>query len=191
MIGSYIILVTRILVFAVFSVSLVVALTHWAVKHGHLQPFGPLPRTVRQLGSPLLKTFERRLHRSGGNPVDAPYTLFWIALLGGLAFIAVVEWLVGLGYEVAYSAEAGPGAVLRFVVNLAFSVLMIAILIRAFASWFGVSPYSKPMRLVYGLTNWIIEPLRKVVPPIGVIDITPMVAYFVLYLLRSVVMRAL
>jgi YggT family protein len=188
MIGVYIILATRILVFAVFSVALVVALTHWAVKHGHLTPFGPLPRTVRRLGAPLLRTFERRLHRSGGNPADAPYTLFWVALLGGLGLIFVVQWLVGLLYSMAYSASAGPGALLRFVVNLAFSILMIAILIRAVASWFGVSPYSKPMRLVYGLTDWLIEPLRKVIPPIGMIDITPMVAYFILYLARSVLM---
>ena len=188
MIGLYVILATRVLVFAVFSVALVVAVTHWAVKHGHLTPFGPVPRMARYLGGPLLKTFERRLHRSGGNPVDAPYTLFWIALLGGLGLIFVVQWLVGLLYSMAYSASAGPGALFRFVVNLAFSILMIAILIRAFASWFGVSPYSRPMRLVYGLTDWLIEPLRRVVPPIGMIDITPMVAYFILYLARSVLM---
>ena len=189
MIGAYIILATRVLVFAVFSVALVVAVTHWAVKHGHLTHFGPLPRMVRQLGGPLLKTFERRLHRSGGNPADAPYTLFWIALLGGLGLIFVVQWLVGLVYSMAYSASAGPGALLRFVVNLAFSILMLAILIRAFASWFGVSPYSKPMRLVYGLTSWLIDPLRKLIPPIGMIDITPMVAYFILYFVRSMLLR--
>jgi YggT family protein len=191
MIGAYIILATRVLVFTVFSIALVVAVTHWAVKHGHLTPFGPIPRTVRRVGGPLLKTFERRLHRSGGNPTEAPYTLFWIALLGGLALIAVVQWLVGLAYEMVFSASAGPMWLARFLVNAAFSVLMISILIRAFASWFGISPYSKPMRVVYGLTEWLIEPLRKVVPPIGVIDITPMVAYFLLYLARSVVMGML
>jgi YggT family protein len=191
MIGTYIILATRIVVLAVFSAALVVAATHWAVKHGHLTPFGAFPRTVRQLGSPLLRPFERRLHRSGGNPVDAPFTLFWIALLGGLGAIAVVEWVVGLVYSMVYSASAGPAALLGVVVNLAFSVVMIAILIRAVASWFGISPYSRPMRIVYGVTDWLILPLQKVVPPIGAIDITPMVAYFVLYLLRAVVMRVL
>lgn len=191
MIGTYIILATRFVVLAVFSVALVVAATHWAVKHGHLTPFGAFPRKVRQLGSPLLRPFERRLHRSGGNPVDAPFTLFWIALLGGLGAIAVVEWVVGLVYSMVYSASAGPVALLGVVVNLAFSVVMIAILIRAVSTWFGISPYSRPMRIVYGVTDWLILPLQKVVPPIGAIDITPMVAYFVLYVARAVVMRVL
>jgi YggT family protein len=187
MIPVYIILVSRILVLSIFVVAAVVAATHWAVKHGHLTPFGWWPRTVRTAAAPLLKSFERRMYRSGGNPAAAPYTFFWVALLGGLAFLAVVQWAVSTVYDFWFSAQGGPRSLLHFVVSGIFSVLMISILIRAVASWFGISPYSKPMRVVYGLTDWLIEPLRKVVPPIGVVDITPMVAYFLLYLARWVV----
>lgn len=180
--------VTRVLVVAFFAVASVVAGTHWAVKHGHLSPFGALPRFSRRLGQPLLRPFERRLYRSGGNPVNAPYALFWVALIGGLALIALVQWLIGTVLSLLYSAEAGPRGLLAFGVNAVFSVLMLCIFVRVVASWFGVSPYAKPMRVVHALSDWLIEPLRKVLPPFGMLDLSPILAYFMLYLARGLLL---
>jgi YggT family protein len=44
------------------------------------------------------------------------------------------------------------------------------------------------MRVVHWLTDWLIEPLRRVVPPIGMFDVTPLVAYFILYLVRWLIL---
>ncbi|MDX2121862.1 MAG: YggT family protein [Gemmatimonadota bacterium] len=180
--------VTRVLVVACFAIASIVAGTHWAVKHGHLSPFGALPRFSRRLGQPLLRPFERRLYRSGGNPVNAPYALFWVSLIGGLALIALVQWLIGTVLSLLYSAESGPRGLVIFGVNAAFSVLMLSILVRVVASWFGVSPYARPMRVVHALSDWVIEPLRKVIPPFGMVDVTPIVAYFMLYLARGLLL---
>jgi YggT family protein len=59
------------------------------------------------------------------------------------------------------------------------SILQIALLVRVIGSWLGLS-YARWMRPVHALTNWIVNPLRRVVPTIGPIDITPLVAWFVL-----------
>jgi len=61
--------------------------------------------------------------------------------------------------------------------------------VRVIASWFGVSPYAKWMRPVLALTNWIVEPLRRIVPPIGMIDVSPMVAYLILLVARMIILR--
>lgn len=187
MTGALIIMAVRYLVFGVFAVALLVAGTSWAVKQGHLSPFNPLARTIRRISPPLLRPFERSLHRGGGNPVNAPYVFFWVAVLGGLVLLGVTQWLVGLVYTLAGSAAAGPRPLLRFVVNLGFSILMIAIFVRVISSWFGVSPYSRFMRVIHALTDWLLEPLRRVIPPIGMIDISPMVAYLMLMLARGFV----
>jgi YggT family protein len=47
------------------------------------------------------------------------------------------------------------------------------------------------MRPVVLLTNWIIVPLRRVLPPLGPFDLSPLVAYFLLGFLESLVMRML
>jgi len=191
MILAYLSLAVRAAAFLVFVVAALVAATHWAVKHKYLQPFGPLPRTMRRIGDPLIKPFERRLYRSGGNPANAPYMFFWASLIGGLAAIALVEWLIGIVVSLGSSAAAGPRGVLFFVVNAVFSVLMLALFVRVIASWIGASPYSKPMRVVNGLTDWLLDPLRRLLPPLGAFDLSPLVAYLMLWLARSFVLGLL
>ena len=72
-----------------------------------------------------------------------------------------------------------------------FTILMTAILIRVIASWLGIGPYRKWMRPVYALTNWLIDPIRRILPPVGIFDFSPMVAWLVLYVVRGFVLGML
>jgi YggT family protein len=188
MIAYYIVLAVRGLVFFCFVIAALIALLHWAVRNGHLQPFNPLATGVRRLAEPLLKPVEKKVLQRGGNPVNAPYFLFWGTLFGGLALIALVQWLAATIMQLTAASAYGPRGILAMVVNGLFSLLMLAIFVRVISSWFSISPYSTPMRIVHGLTDWLIDPLRKVIPPLGMIDIVPMVAYFMLYLARGFVL---
>lgn len=189
--AAILVLVTRGLVLALFVVAAVVALAHWGVSSRRLTPFHPFARFGRQLGAPFIKPLERRMLRSGGNPANAPYAFFWIALLGGLALVGLVGWVIGFVIRLLASAEAGPGGLIYFFASLLFSALMLALLIRVVASWIGASEYSKPMRIVCAMTDWLLEPLRKVIPPIGMVDITPLVAWLMLLLAERVVLGLL
>ena len=44
------------------------------------------------------------------------------------------------------------------------------------------------MRAAYALTDWIVEPLRRVIPPIGRFDFTPIVAWILILVLRGIVL---
>ena len=58
-------------------------------------------------------------------------------------------------------------------------------------SWFGAAPYSGWLRSVRGLTDWILEPLQRILPPMGPMDFSPLVAYFLLRVAQQVVVGAL
>jgi YggT family protein len=191
MISMYLSIAVRGVVFLLFLLAAIIAGTHWAVRNKHLQPFGPLPRGVRRLGDPLIKPLERRILQRGGNPVNAPYYFFWLTLLGGLAVIGLTEWLVGLVYSLTASASAGPRGLLLFAVNSIFSILILALFVRIIASWIGLNPYSKLMRVVHALTDWLLDPLRRVLPPLGPFDLSPLVAYLMLSLARWFVLGLL
>jgi YggT family protein len=47
------------------------------------------------------------------------------------------------------------------------------------------------VRWAFVLTEWFMAPLRRVVPSLGMIDITPIIAYFALSILEGVVLGAL
>lgn len=74
----------------------------------------------------------------------------------------------------------------NFVEALAI-VLTIAIFARAILSWFpNVSNENPLVALVYQVTEPILAPLRSVIPMVGMMDITPMVAIIILIVIRSI-----
>ena len=183
--------VTRGLVVAVFAYAVVVAATHWAVRSRRLNPFGSWARFVRRISEPVLRPLERRILRAGGSPSDAPLWLLGIALVGGLVLISLMRWAIGFTYELGALAQAGPRDWLIAAVSWVFRILMIALLVRVIGSWFSVSPYAKWMRPFIMLTEWLLEPLRRLLPPFGPLDLSPMVAYLLLWIAQQAVVRAL
>ena len=76
-------------------------------------------------------------------------------------------------------------------VSWTFSLLQVALIVRVISSWVRVSPYSPWVRWSYALTEWMLAPLRRVIPLFGGIDVTPIVAYLGLRLAESILLGAL
>ena len=79
------------------------------------------------------------------------------------------------------------GSYLGNFLNLLATVLYFAILARVLVSWFNVSPGSPFMpvlRLIYGITEPIMGPIRKILPRTGMFDFSPVVALILLHFLR-------
>ena len=85
---------------------------------------------------------------------------------------------------------AGVRALPRAVTPEELSLLTTALLIRVVASWFGASPYSWWMRIVGVLTDWLIEPIQRLLPRTGMVDFSPLVGYLLLRVAERVVMGA-
>ena len=181
-------LAVRILVIAALAYASIVALTHWAVRSGRMTPFGPWPRCVRKVSDPVLRPLEQRILRSGGNPQNAPLWLLGLVVAAGLVLMSLTGWAIDTVVRLHWMAQSGPRMWIESLVGLVFTVLMTAILIRVVGSWFGVGPYRKWMRPFYLLTDWLIDPIRRILPPFGIIDFSPMVAWLVLYVVRGFVM---
>jgi YggT family protein len=57
------------------------------------------------------------------------------------------------------------------------------------ASWFGAFRYARWTRPVYWLTDWIVTPIRRLMPPIGMLDVSPLVAWLALFLVKTFLVR--
>ena len=73
-------------------------------------------------------------------------------------------------------------------IDSVFWLLNLAVLLRVLFSWINPNPYNPFVRLIDTVTEPILRPLRRYVPPVAGLDITPMVAIIVLELLRSIVL---
>jgi len=181
----------RSIVLLALAFAATVALTHWAVRSRRIDPFGTWPRLVRRVSDPILLPLERRVIRAGGSPQNAPLWLLGLVIGCGLLLLSLTQWLIGTAAGFVLLAHGGPRVWLRVLVSAVFTILMAAILIRVIASWLGIGEYRKWMRPVYALTNWLIDPIRRILPPVGIFDFSPMVAWLVLYVVRGFVLGLL
>ena len=74
--------------------------------------------------------------------------------------------------------------------SLFLYLLIIAVVLRSLMSWFPVDRNNPAARLLVQVTEPLLEPVRRFMPRIGIIDISAMVVIFVLFLMLRVVDRA-
>ncbi len=136
----------------------VVKLTNWAVK--------PLRRIIPGLGG-----FD------------------WASLFAALAIqLLLSALLVGISGQVI-SADAGTIALMagwfaiRTLLRLAVYILIGALILQAVLSW--INPYSPLAAPAHQLTRPLLDPIRRIVPAISGIDLSPLVA---ILLLQAVLM---
>lgn len=72
-----------------------------------------------------------------------------------------------------------------------FKLIYILLVVRVFLSWVNSSPYSQIVVFVYRTTEPILSTIRRFVPNIGMLDISPIVAFVGLGFLENVLVRIL
>lgn len=169
----------------------VVAGTHWAVRRGHLKPFGIWANGIRRFSDPTLRPVEARLVRGGRNPQEATLWLLGGALGVGLLIITLTRWLIQFAARISLAARSGPMVWVALLVGWTFDLLILALIVRVIGSWFGLGPFSRVGRVAWRLTEWLLAPIRRLLPPMGMLDLSPLVAYFVLIVARTLVLSAL
>ncbi len=148
-------------------------------------------RLIRRISEPVILPLEQRVIRAGGNPKDAPFWLFGLVVVGGLVLLWLLSWVGRPLARYARMIEAGPGGWILALVEIAYTVLTVAIFIRVIVSWFGVGRFNRWMRPVMVLTDWIVEPIRRVLPPFGRFDLSPLAAWLLVLLARTLMVAIL
>ena len=77
-------------------------------------------------------------------------------------------------------------SVLSQFISILGMVLVFAILIRALMSWFMPADGSGFMRVLLDITEPILAPIRRILPPVGGIDFSPILAMVLIYAVSAV-----
>ena len=70
------------------------------------------------------------------------------------------------------------------------TVFIVILVVRAVLSWFPIRPGTGLAQLngiLFDLTEWALRPMRQIIPPVGMFDLSFMVLLFGLFLLRAFV----
>lgn len=82
------------------------------------------------------------------------------------------------------------GMTIMDIIQMAFRVYWFLIIARIILSWVQI-PYNPVVKFIYEVTEPFLGIFRKIIPPVGMIDLSPIVALFALHLLELVVMQIL
>jgi YggT family protein len=180
---GYFVAVVKVVLFWVAIGVAIIALADWAVRTRRLQPFGAIARFCRRFVDPLMAPVERRIVRAGGLPTSAPWWSLVFVVVGGLLLVTVLNFLGGFLISLLWGLGS-PGRLGVLLVSWTFGIIRIALIVRVISTWFQISPYSKWVRWSYVLTEWMLAPLRRILPTFGPFDVSPIVAFLLLSLIQ-------
>jgi YggT family protein len=174
---------TRVALFYLGALMAAICAVDWAVRTRRINPFNRVARFFRSSIDPLMLPVERAVVRAGGLPASAAWWSLVAFVVGGIILISLLDFVGNILFQIM-AVSGRPADLPRLLASWAFAILRLALLVRVVSSWLPISPYSKWVRWSFQLTEWMIAPLRRVIPLFGMIDITPLVAWFGLSLIQ-------
>lgn len=80
------------------------------------------------------------------------------------------------------------GQVLYQTIEVFFNIMLLLILARIIISWLPQLRYNQISEIVFSLTEPVLGPFQRLIPPIGMIDISPMVAIITLSIAQQILL---
>jgi len=157
-----------------------------------LNPFGWTSRTVRRLSDGFVMPMRGGLRGFGIDPKFAPLVVILIVILLGFFLIQLVATIVMTVGGVIISLQQGALiTALGFLLYGLLSLYILLIIIRIVFSWGMLSYTNRVMRFLVDVTEPLLGPLRRMIPPLGWMDISPLVAILILWLFQAAIQGTL
>jgi YggT family protein len=167
----------------------VICVLDWAVRTRKISPFNAIARFCRATVDPLIAPIERKVVRAGGTPASAPLWALAAVVIGGILLLSLLDFILIQVARSMIASQNGAAGIFHLLVSWTFTILKIALIVRVVSSWLPISPYSRWVLWSYKLSEPILAPMRRIVPSLGGLDITPILAYFLLSITEGFLLR--
>ena len=75
--------------------------------------------------------------------------------------------------------------------QMVFQAYTLILVVRVLITWVNPDPFNPVVQFLSRVTDPVLEPLRRVIPPLGPIDISPVIALLLLQALQHFIVRTL
>jgi len=188
------IVIGRTVLFLTWAISaiivgvIVLMVVRLIVEAMDLNPFAWTSRTIRRLTDGLVMPVRSGLRKLTIDPKFAPLVVILIVILLGFFFLQLVGTIATTVAGILIALQNGAiVAVIGFILYGLISLYILLILIRIVFSWGMVSYSNRLMRFLVDVTEPLLGPLRRIIPPLGWMDISPIVAFIILWLFQQAI----
>ena len=171
------------LIKTIFGLYIALVVIRFLLQWARADFYNPVSQFVVKLTSPVLRPLRKMI--PGYRGLDtASVVLAWLLKAAELAILTLLLRLDRnpLG-ALAWALPA--------LVGLIISIFLFAVLIRVILSWVNPDPYNPAVDLLTRLTDPIMRPAQRLIPPISGIDLSPMVVMIGLVLLEMLLLPPL
>lgn len=164
----------------IFSLYILLVMLRFLLQLVRADFYNPLSQFIVKLTNPLLRPLRRLI--PGWREVDIASLILMLLLqmlAVGLVFVLTSRNITASTLVIVALAQ---------LVDLAFNVFIFAILIQALLSWINPGTYNPVSAVLFSLTQPVLQPVRRLIPPISGFDLSPLVAIVGLQVLRMLVM---
>ncbi|MGB5279357.1 MAG: YggT family protein [Gammaproteobacteria bacterium] len=141
--------------------------------------YNPITQFIVKATGPVLNPARKLIPGFGGVDVAT--------ILVVVAFIAVKIFIIALlsGYSTTLLALLLTG--IRDFITLALNIFIFAIIIQAILSWINPDPYNPVIGVLFSITSPVLQPARRLIKPIGGLDLSPLFALIALMFIKQLV----
>jgi YggT family protein len=183
------------LIVAAIVAIVVLMVLRFVLNYADLNPFSRPVILVRRMTDPFVNPVRRALVGLGIQANGAPLVVILLAILLGYFVIllaaGVLNTTAGVALSLTSGTAGGMAALIGYVLYGLLSLYMLLLLIRIVFSWGQVSYVNRVMRFLVGVTDPVLTPLRHMIPPLGMFDISPIVAFIIIWLFQAAIVATL
>lgn len=180
---------------AVIITLVALMLARFVLNYADANPFSRPVIFVRRLTDPFINPVRRTLMGLGISPNGAPLIVVLLGILLGYFVLMLAHGILNTLAGIIVSATSGkPGGIVALIGYVLYGLLTIyslLIVIRIIFSWGRVSEVNPLMRFLMRVTDPLLVPLRRIIPPLGMFDISPIVAFLIIWLFQGAILVTL
>jgi YggT family protein len=180
---------------AIIVAAIVLILLRALFNYMDVNPFTWSAITVRRLTDPVILPARRSLVAFRVDARAAPLVAILIMIL--VAFLAIqltsglLNTIAGVLHALSSGSAAAPVAIIGYLLYGFLGLYTMLIFVRIIFSWFAVSYANRLMRFLFRSTEPLLAPLRRTIPPVAMFDISPIIAFVIVWLLQAAVVGTL
>jgi len=167
------------LIDTLFGLYILVVMLRLLLQWARADFYNPISQFVVKATNPLLRPLHRVIPRAGRIDLAA----VTLALVLQMAAITILFWMGGQGLA--------PAAIfvwsLHELLGLLLNIFIFAILIQAVLSWVNPGVYNPVSGLLATLTDPVLRPVRRFIPPVSGLDLSPLAAIIGLQVVKMLV----
>ena len=164
-------------------------------KYLDVNPFTRSAVAIKRSTDPVILPVRRVLIAMRVDPVAAPVIAVVIFILVAFFVLQVtsgfLNTIAGVLFALTMGGSNASLAIVGYLIYALIGLYELMIFARIIGIWFSTSYSNRAMRFLTRTTEPLLGPVRRLVPHVGMFDISPIVAFLILWLLQALVVATL